>query len=155
MSRASPHKKSSCIKGESNPRRVDGNDPGYHYPINARHSTRIWLLCSTRPCSCPRSLVLTPFRMRHCPEKVFRNLTRFGFTNNLRILGIPDHENPEQCSKTAQEPPQLLNKNPTNPYGDLMRHERMKLQDIWIRKSSRNIVNSQTFDATHDQDAAN
>ena len=27
-----------CIKGESNPRRVDGNDPGYHYPINA--STR-------------------------------------------------------------------------------------------------------------------
>ena len=24
-----------CIKGESNPRRVDGNDPGYHYPINA------------------------------------------------------------------------------------------------------------------------
>ena len=28
-----PHKR--CIKGESNPRRVDGNDPGYHYPINA------------------------------------------------------------------------------------------------------------------------
>ena len=27
-----------CIKGESNPRRVDGNDPGYHYPINARGS---------------------------------------------------------------------------------------------------------------------
>ena len=26
---------SVCIKGESNPRRVDGNDPGYHYPINA------------------------------------------------------------------------------------------------------------------------
>ena len=26
---------SICIKGESNPRRVDGNDPGYHYPINA------------------------------------------------------------------------------------------------------------------------
>ena len=25
----------TCIKGESNPRRVDGNDPGYHYPINA------------------------------------------------------------------------------------------------------------------------
>ena len=25
----------NCIKGESNPRRVDGNDPGYHYPINA------------------------------------------------------------------------------------------------------------------------
>ena len=24
-----------CIKGESNPRRVDGNDLGYHYPINA------------------------------------------------------------------------------------------------------------------------
>ena len=24
-----------CIKRESNPRRVDGNDPGYHYPINA------------------------------------------------------------------------------------------------------------------------
>lgn len=31
------HKKTNnlCIKGESNPRRVDGNDPGYHYPINA------------------------------------------------------------------------------------------------------------------------
>ena len=28
-------KKLKCIKGESNPRRVDGNDPGYHYPINA------------------------------------------------------------------------------------------------------------------------
>ena len=28
-------RKASCIKGESNPRRVDGNDPGYHYPINA------------------------------------------------------------------------------------------------------------------------
>ena len=27
--------KYNCIKGESNPRRVDGNDPGYHYPINA------------------------------------------------------------------------------------------------------------------------
>ena len=27
--------KHKCIKGESNPRRVDGNDPGYHYPINA------------------------------------------------------------------------------------------------------------------------
>ena len=25
----------ACIKRESNPRRVDGNDPGYHYPINA------------------------------------------------------------------------------------------------------------------------
>ena len=31
-----------CIKGESNPRRVDGNDPGYHYPINAdEHQTFI------------------------------------------------------------------------------------------------------------------
>ena len=28
-------KKQACIKRESNPRRVDGNDPGYHYPINA------------------------------------------------------------------------------------------------------------------------
>ena len=28
-----------CIKGESNPRRVDGNDPGYHYPINAMHNS--------------------------------------------------------------------------------------------------------------------
>ena len=28
-------KRQHCIKGESNPRRVDGNDPGYHYPINA------------------------------------------------------------------------------------------------------------------------
>ena len=28
-----------CIKGESNPRRVDGNDPGYHYPINASATT--------------------------------------------------------------------------------------------------------------------
>ena len=28
-------KNKMCIKGESNPRRVDGNDPGYHYPINA------------------------------------------------------------------------------------------------------------------------
>ena len=28
-------KKTNCIKRESNPRRVDGNDPGYHYPINA------------------------------------------------------------------------------------------------------------------------
>jgi hypothetical protein len=27
--------KKQCIKRESNPRRVDGNDPGYHYPINA------------------------------------------------------------------------------------------------------------------------
>ena len=27
--------KIDCIKRESNPRRVDGNDPGYHYPINA------------------------------------------------------------------------------------------------------------------------
>ena len=32
--------KNNCIKGESNPRRVEaalacGNDPGYHYPINA------------------------------------------------------------------------------------------------------------------------
>jgi hypothetical protein len=27
--------KRQCIKRESNPRRVDGNDPGYHYPINA------------------------------------------------------------------------------------------------------------------------
>jgi hypothetical protein len=31
-------KKYTCIKGESNPRRVDGNDPGYHYPINAMSS---------------------------------------------------------------------------------------------------------------------
>ena len=29
------NKTKACIKGESNPRRVDGNDPGYHYPINA------------------------------------------------------------------------------------------------------------------------
>src|SRR5882762_11178162 len=29
------YKNKKCIKGESNPRRVDGNDPGYHYPINA------------------------------------------------------------------------------------------------------------------------
>ena len=28
-------KNMKCIKRESNPRRVDGNDPGYHYPINA------------------------------------------------------------------------------------------------------------------------
>jgi hypothetical protein len=27
--------KNICIKGESNPRRVHGKDPGYHYPINA------------------------------------------------------------------------------------------------------------------------
>ena len=30
--------KNICIKGELNPRRIesyDGNDPGYHYPINA------------------------------------------------------------------------------------------------------------------------
>jgi hypothetical protein len=32
--------KKDCIKRESNPRRVElvtptGNDPGYHYPINA------------------------------------------------------------------------------------------------------------------------
>jgi hypothetical protein len=30
-----------CIKRESNPRRVDkhnGNDPGYHYPINAHEA---------------------------------------------------------------------------------------------------------------------
>ena len=28
----------TCIKGELNPRRIEslyGNDPGYHYPINA------------------------------------------------------------------------------------------------------------------------
>ncbi|PPQ87076.1 hypothetical protein CVT25_000056 [Psilocybe cyanescens] len=36
----STHNKALCIKRESNPRRVeltarDGNDPGYHYPINA------------------------------------------------------------------------------------------------------------------------
>ena len=34
-SSSSPAKNNHCIKGESNPRRVDGNDPGYHYPINA------------------------------------------------------------------------------------------------------------------------
>ena len=34
----------ACIKRESNPRRVDkhhGNDPGYHYPINAHPSSVI------------------------------------------------------------------------------------------------------------------
>ena len=30
-----------CIKRESNPRRVDGNDPGYHYPINAYGIARL------------------------------------------------------------------------------------------------------------------
>ena len=37
-----------CIKGESNPRRVDGNDPGYHYPINAYVATRQAHVCRLR-----------------------------------------------------------------------------------------------------------
>ena len=36
--------KTTCIKGESNPRRVDGNDPGYHYPINAIHNAPVYNL---------------------------------------------------------------------------------------------------------------
>jgi hypothetical protein len=37
--------KQTCIKGESNPRRVDGNDPGYHYPINACDVIVLLILC--------------------------------------------------------------------------------------------------------------
>ena len=36
----SKESKNNCIRRESNSRRIDGNDPGYHYPTNAWEKLR-------------------------------------------------------------------------------------------------------------------
>ena len=78
-----------CIKGESNPRRVDGNDPGYHYPINAYFKWG-WLNIYNiynDTCHFERRWRLVPRREMCSPPPPCLSLLQFAGSRQVQAVG--------------------------------------------------------------------